>query len=65
MIVRLVYLVVLLLVRVLGRKFFYANMLEVSNILKITQFWVLSIVQILASPDLRQKFLSYIKMKRH
>ena len=65
MIVRLTYLVVILLVRILGRKFFYANMLEVSNILKITQFWVLSTVQILASPDLRQKFLSYIKLKRH
>jgi hypothetical protein len=60
-VVEMVYLFGLLVVRMVGRRFFSANILEINNTLKTTQFGVSSTVEVLMSPTLRQKLLALIK----
>ena len=60
-IVEMVYLLGLLIVRIVGRRFFSSNILEMNNALKTTEFGVSSTVQILMSPDLRQKLFLLFK----
>ena len=59
--VEMIYLVGLLVVKVVGRKFFFSNILELINTLKTTEFGVIATVQILMSPDLRQKLFSMFR----
>ena len=59
-IVELVYLVGLLMIRLAGRRLFPAYILDITNMIKFTQFGVTSTVQILVSPELRRKLKAFL-----
>ena len=62
--VEVIYLAAQSLVKVIGRRFFPSNILELINALKATEYGVTSTVQILMTPDLRQKIFTFIKRNR-
>jgi hypothetical protein len=58
----LIYLVGLFVIKILGQKLFFSNILELLNTLKTTEFEVISTIQIFMSPDLRKKVISTFRI---
>ncbi len=59
----MVYLFVVSVIGIVGRKYFASNILELINTIKTTQFGVVSTVQILATPNLRQKLFQFFNFQ--
>ena len=51
--VEMIYLVFHLSFKIIGRKYFHANSINVANVLQNTEFGVISTFQVLSMPDLR------------
>lgn len=61
-VVEVIYLVAVLCLRIVGKKFSPKHSIDVVNLFRMTEFGVTSTVQILVSSDLRQKLLSFLRV---
>jgi hypothetical protein len=60
-VVEVLYILATISIKKIGEKYFPKNSREYSNTFLVTQFGVLSTVQIFVSSDLRKKLLSLVK----
>ena len=61
----IIYLIFLLIIRIIGKKYSLFNAREYTDLVYINQFGLTSTIQILVSSDLRQKFFSYLNQLFH
>jgi hypothetical protein len=51
------------MVRLIGRRFYTAGILELTNAIKTTELAVIPTVEILATPDMRKNFRKFFKRR--
>jgi hypothetical protein len=60
-VVELLYLVIQFIVKLIGKRFYNTNILELLNGLKTTEFAIISTVEVLATPAMRKALLGWFK----